>query len=120
MRVRPIFAWYDLWVGAYWDRTRRRLYLLPVPMLGVVIEFGRRLGLSGAGVVMMAEPCNAGSCPVTVTRRDGQRCGGVLFGTRDHAGGCGLFFCDGHLVGRRGPFYCDPCWEVCKQVEAGR
>lgn len=40
MRVRLLFAWYDLWVGAYWDRAHRRLYLLPVPMLGIVLDFG--------------------------------------------------------------------------------
>lgn len=40
MRIRPIFAWYDLWVGAFWDRERRRLYLLPLPCIGVVIQFG--------------------------------------------------------------------------------
>lgn len=39
MSVRPIFAWYDMWVGAYWDRDRRRLYVLPFPMIGVVISF---------------------------------------------------------------------------------
>lgn len=41
-RVRPLFAWYDLWVGAYWDRAKRRLYLLPLPCIGVVIEFAAR------------------------------------------------------------------------------
>ena len=40
-RVRFVFAWYDLWVGAYWDRERRRLYLLPVPCLGLVLEWPR-------------------------------------------------------------------------------
>ena len=40
MKVQPIFAWYDLWVGFYWDRDRRRLYFLPVPMLGLVFHFG--------------------------------------------------------------------------------
>lgn len=39
MRVRPIFAWYDFWVGLFWDRQKRRLYILPVPCLGVVLEF---------------------------------------------------------------------------------
>ena len=38
MTVRPLFAWYDLWVGAFWDRQKRRLYIFPVPCLGVVIE----------------------------------------------------------------------------------
>ena len=40
MRVYPIFAWYDFWVGFYWDRTKKRLYFLPVPMLGIVFDFG--------------------------------------------------------------------------------
>lgn len=45
-RIRPLFAWYDLWVGAYWDRRHARLYLLPVPTLGIVIDFQQ----SGGGV----------------------------------------------------------------------
>ena len=39
MTIRFIFAWYDLWVGAYWDRQGRRLYILPLPMVGVVLTF---------------------------------------------------------------------------------
>lgn len=38
-RVRFIFAWYDLWVGIYWDRKARLLYVLPLPMIGIVISF---------------------------------------------------------------------------------
>lgn len=38
--MRPLFAWYDLWVGAYWDRKTRQLYVLPLPCLGFVISFG--------------------------------------------------------------------------------
>jgi hypothetical protein len=41
MSIRPVFAWYDVWVGAFWDADKRRLYLLPVPMIGIVIQFGR-------------------------------------------------------------------------------
>jgi hypothetical protein len=40
MKVRPIFAWYDLWIGAFWDAGKRRLYILPLPCIGIVIEFG--------------------------------------------------------------------------------
>ncbi len=29
----------DLWVGAYWDRAKRRLYLLPLPMIGIVLSW---------------------------------------------------------------------------------
>lgn len=38
MSIRPMFAWYDMWVGAFWDSRKRRLYIFPVPMLGVVIQ----------------------------------------------------------------------------------
>jgi hypothetical protein len=41
MKIKPLFAWYDLWVGAFWDRKGRKLYILPVPCIGVVIQFGR-------------------------------------------------------------------------------
>lgn len=41
MKIRPIFAWYDLWVGAFWDRKQRKLYILPLPCIGVVVEFPR-------------------------------------------------------------------------------
>ena len=31
------FAWYDLWVGAYYDRLEKTLYICPLPMLVVRI-----------------------------------------------------------------------------------
>jgi len=40
MKVKPIFAWYDLWIGAYWDRKARKLYVLPLPCIGLVFDFG--------------------------------------------------------------------------------
>jgi hypothetical protein len=40
MRIKPIFAWYDFWVGAFWDRRNRRIYLFPVPMFRFAISFG--------------------------------------------------------------------------------
>lgn len=39
MRVRPIFAWYDLWIGVFIDRPKKRVYLFPVPMIGLIIEW---------------------------------------------------------------------------------
>ena len=38
MSVRPIFAWFDLWVGVFIDRPNRRVYIFPVPMFGIVIS----------------------------------------------------------------------------------
>jgi hypothetical protein len=37
MKVSLFFAWYDFWVGAYYDRTNRVLYICPLPM--VVLKF---------------------------------------------------------------------------------
>ena len=40
--IRPMFAWYDFWVGVFYDKPRRRLYIFPVPCFGVRIELGAR------------------------------------------------------------------------------
>jgi len=40
--IRPIFAWYDLWVGIFIDLPKKRLYVFPLPMFGLVIEWGRK------------------------------------------------------------------------------
>ena len=39
MKVRLIFAWYDIWVGVFIDRAKRRAYVLPLPCIGIVIDF---------------------------------------------------------------------------------
>lgn len=38
-KVRPIFAWYDLWVGVFIDREKRRAYIFPLPMVGLVVSW---------------------------------------------------------------------------------
>lgn len=37
--IRPIFAWYDLWVGVFIDRPMRRAYFFPIPCFGIVVQF---------------------------------------------------------------------------------
>ncbi len=34
MKIRPVFAWYDGYIGYYWSRKTRTLYLM-VPMVGI-------------------------------------------------------------------------------------
>lgn len=41
MKIEPIFAWYDIWIGVFWDRKQRILYILLIPMLGLKISFPR-------------------------------------------------------------------------------
>jgi len=42
MKISPVFAWFDLWVGVYVDRKRKRFYVFPVPMLGVCVSWAPR------------------------------------------------------------------------------
>src|SRR5262245_23791996 len=48
--VRIIVAWYDLWVGAYWDRKSRALYILPIPCIGIVIRFANAADSTDAAI----------------------------------------------------------------------
>lgn len=42
MTIKPIFAWYDLWIGVFIDRHKKRAYVFPVPTLGIVIDWSVR------------------------------------------------------------------------------
>ncbi len=37
MNVRPIFAWYDFWIGIFYDRNKRVVYIFPIPMIGIKV-----------------------------------------------------------------------------------
>lgn len=64
------------------------------------------------------EPCLQAGCEAMVERKDGHRCGGVLFGTKDQMPrSCGGFFCDRHLWGKLGPFRCAACHAAHKADE---
>lgn len=39
------FAWYDMWIGAYWDKRKRILYICPLPMILIEVPInGKSLG----------------------------------------------------------------------------
>lgn len=63
------------------------------------------------------ERCRHNDCGAMVERRDGNRCGGILFGTNDQMEhSCGGFFCDSHLLSRMGPFRCPACHAARKRA----
>ena len=39
MKIRPIFAWYDFWIGVFVDRKKHSVYFFPIPCLGMVISW---------------------------------------------------------------------------------
>jgi hypothetical protein len=38
MKIKFLFAWYDLWIGLFWDSKKKWLYILPIPMFGIIIQ----------------------------------------------------------------------------------
>lgn len=38
MKIKPLFKWYDLWIGVFIDTKKRCIYVFPFPTIGVVIE----------------------------------------------------------------------------------
>lgn len=39
VRVRPVFARFDLWIGIYIDRKTPAIYFFPLPMLGLRLDW---------------------------------------------------------------------------------
>jgi hypothetical protein len=40
VKITPFFRWYDLWVGAYVNTKGKAVYVCPLPMVGIKIQYG--------------------------------------------------------------------------------
>ena len=37
-KIKPMFAWYDVWIGSFIDWHKGKVYIFPIPMFGIRIE----------------------------------------------------------------------------------
>ena len=38
-QVCIVVAWYDFWIGAYYDRKLHRVFMFPIPCVGICVDF---------------------------------------------------------------------------------
>lgn len=76
-RITPLFRWYDFWIGAYYDRERCDLYILPLPMIGVRVHLSRCLFRQHAWSGWLE---NLGRYAVGTRYRFCERCGAIETG----------------------------------------
>lgn len=38
MKVQLIFKWFDFWIGIFYDQKKNWVYLLPIPMFGIIFK----------------------------------------------------------------------------------
>jgi len=39
--MKVFFAWYDFWIGWFWDRKKKVLYICPLPCVVIYIPFSK-------------------------------------------------------------------------------
>jgi len=42
MKIEFLFAWYDLWIGFFWNKEKKWLYILPLPCTGIILKFSEK------------------------------------------------------------------------------
>lgn len=42
MKLKLLFAWYDIWIGFFYDKNKNWLYILPIPMFGLIIKLPQK------------------------------------------------------------------------------
>jgi hypothetical protein len=81
----PIFVWYDLWIGFFWNKDKRRLYFFPLPCIGLYVNFPAKVYEDftedpeyAAYVERCAQHC---VCPEILRPCEGCLAGGICDGT---------------------------------------
>lgn len=44
----PVVAWFDCWIGLFYDVQRKRLYIFPIPMVGLRIDLRATTGTNSS------------------------------------------------------------------------
>ena len=39
VNIKFVFAWYDIWIGLFIDKPKRRIYIFPFPCFGLMVEW---------------------------------------------------------------------------------
>ena len=38
MRIKFIFAYYNFWIGIFYDKNKKYVYIFPIPMFSIIIK----------------------------------------------------------------------------------
>lgn len=49
MKIQFLFKWYDFWIGLFYDRKKKWVYILPVPMIGIIVKLSNSLEQTDVG-----------------------------------------------------------------------